>query len=715
MSFISVEPQSRVFLESHSNSLLTQFDIQLEIIADRYLAFFQERRRVEVSYISSLRKLHREATAVDAAFDRRAEPTTTRTAWDKVRDSLEAEANTQQAFVDVLENDVIKPLAKLKEAEDQTRNRVEEGLEKSATKYADHAENTILKLQKAYLKKHHPRQYAQSTDVSQHSQDVPNKKFGNKVSALFGGRQEDLGGLEPSKPEVSDDLCRRAVSLLNTLRLKRVENLGDGYDCLEGLVFTPTVKDVLVGYMDGLTTMCTKRGNLVMSTSAEIEKALAGTDASGLRASFRHALAFSIPPLTLYCNHRPNAYVNLIFGVPLVNLTTNEDNVPKIIRMCIEEVEKRGLNAKGIYWAGHPHDAAVRELQRRFESEQSFSFSPMDNIHSVAMLLMHYLWDIPEPLFMLSSRDYRNYRHDRARYTENDCSVLRSKIRELHPVHRASLQAVLQHLLLVASHSDKNAMSVKALAGQFCYTIFRGNTVSEGGVHVKARCNNLLWFFHLIPSKKLIMEDLIQNAHILFDECTAPRVPSPYGSALSPELSRSTEVGSTTRHRPGLVGRVPTSLQSSFSASHSDTSVEGRLTPLLGLSLSQTHRDAVGTTTQGQVIPVARGTQAVETMLDGSPLEAASLPPTSFTEWWLPYPGLHRCPEAPTIPPSRSESVLSSTSEFSLSTASLIFGTEFPPSPAARLLSGTTDSPPSPPASLLSSIGTFSPTISERF
>ena len=43
MSFISVEPQSRVFLESHSNNLLTQFDIQLEIVSDRYLAFFQER------------------------------------------------------------------------------------------------------------------------------------------------------------------------------------------------------------------------------------------------------------------------------------------------------------------------------------------------------------------------------------------------------------------------------------------------------------------------------------------------------------------------------------------------------------------------------------------------------------------------------------------------------------------------------------------------
>ena len=43
MSFLSVEPQSRVVLENYSNSLLAQFDSQLSIIPDRYLAFFQER------------------------------------------------------------------------------------------------------------------------------------------------------------------------------------------------------------------------------------------------------------------------------------------------------------------------------------------------------------------------------------------------------------------------------------------------------------------------------------------------------------------------------------------------------------------------------------------------------------------------------------------------------------------------------------------------
>ncbi len=86
-----------------------------------------------------------------------------------------------------------------------------------------------------------------------------------------------------------------------------------------------------------------------MSTRAEVEKALAGTDTSDLRASFRRALSFSIPPRTLYHNYRPDAYSELIFGVPLADLETDEDNVPKVMRMCIDEVEKRGLNAIKIY------------------------------------------------------------------------------------------------------------------------------------------------------------------------------------------------------------------------------------------------------------------------------------------------------------------------------------------------------------------------------
>ena len=67
-----------------------------------------------------------------------------------------------------------------KETEDQTRKRIEKNLRNSATDYADHAENTISKLQQTYSKKYHPDDHG--------LQYVPNKKFG--VKDLFRNRRE---------------------------------------------------------------------------------------------------------------------------------------------------------------------------------------------------------------------------------------------------------------------------------------------------------------------------------------------------------------------------------------------------------------------------------------------------------------------------------------------------------------------------------------------
>jgi hypothetical protein len=72
-----------------------------------------------------------------------------------------------------------------------------------------------------------------------------------------------------------------------------------------------------------------------------------------------------------------------------------------------------------------------------------------------------------------------------AKYPENDFLLLRTMIRELHPVHRASLGALLRHLLRVASYSDMNAMTVEELATWFRYVVLRGNDVLQDGVRIK--------------------------------------------------------------------------------------------------------------------------------------------------------------------------------------------------------------------------------------
>jgi hypothetical protein len=76
-------------------------------------------------------RLHHKAKTVDASFDPLAEPSTTRETWEKMRDNLEkgmplnilnfdleptsiAEVNAKRAFVDILDNGIIKPLATFK-------------------------------------------------------------------------------------------------------------------------------------------------------------------------------------------------------------------------------------------------------------------------------------------------------------------------------------------------------------------------------------------------------------------------------------------------------------------------------------------------------------------------------------------------------------------------------------------------------------------------
>ena len=105
----------------------------------------------------------------------------------------------------------------------------------------------------------------------------------------------------------------------------------------------------LPGFNIAYSKACAKNDDIAKRTGAEVENALGGIDMSDLKVSFRQALSFSTPPLILYRIDRPGRYSKSIFGVPLVDLGMNEEKVPKVMRMCIEEVEKRGLNIDKIY------------------------------------------------------------------------------------------------------------------------------------------------------------------------------------------------------------------------------------------------------------------------------------------------------------------------------------------------------------------------------
>ncbi|KAH8979700.1 Rho GTPase activation protein [Lactarius hatsudake] len=586
---MSTDPQPNEALENQTKSFLALFDSHLKIIANRYLAFFKKRRRIEEEYIASLRKLHREANVVDASFDSRAEPTPTRAAWDIVREGLQREASTREAF----------------DAEDQTRKRLETNLKNSAADYADYAENTIAKLQQTFLKKNPPGDHAQSTGP----QRASDKKF-----HLF--PRPPKPKREPERPESEEqsleDDCRKAVRQLNIIRSCRAENLEDGYNCLEDLVFKTTVKGILVKYLDDMVTASKTYHDLALGTRPGVRRAFDGSDGSDLTGSFRRAFSLSIPPLTLYRDYRSSGYYsNLVFGVPLVDPTANQHYVPKVIRMCIAEVERRVAQEGSVKNA--INGAEVLQLRRRIESEETFSFSSSDNIYAVAMLLELYLWDLPEPLLRLSLRDFRQYGQNKAKYTENDFSLLRSVIRELPPFHRETLGELSRHLHLVADHSDKNGMTAKALGSQFCYAVFRGGTVD------------------------LLMEDLIQNAQTLFDEPISPSPPpSDHAGPRFSTISYSSLFANTLFAEPHIIGSEGSaSARSSLIIVPSISSVElstpPRLpnflpSPLLGLSPLETPTDGRDPPEPEQFIPEVRGSSAITTLPRALPTRTDHLP-----------------------------------------------------------------------------------------
>ncbi|KAI9455781.1 hypothetical protein BJY52DRAFT_622458 [Lactarius psammicola] len=701
MSLISTEPQSRAALEGHSNSLISQFDTQLEIIVDRYLSFFQERRSIEETYVDSLRNLHLKAYVTDTSFDPRVEPTTTRAAWNKVRGNLERESKARQAFVNTLDVDVLKPLTTLKESLAQTRMRLSEELKKSAEDYANHAENTLSKLGRVYLKRY--QDYVRPVEIPRRTPDISNKSIGSRFSSLFRGRRETEGTeSDVAEPEevVSDDDCRKAVHFLNVLRLRRAEILEDGYESLERLVLTTTIKDTLVKYVDGMISSCGKHTYLAINTRSEVGKALASPDTHDLAASFRRSLAFSTPPVTFYRNFRVGGYSDAIFGVTLADYASSrdrEDIVPKIIRVCTEEVEKRGLSANKIYSSGSIDSAEVQKLRHRFEqNEKSFSFSSMDDIHSIAMLLKLYLRELPEPLFRLSLHDYRQYGQNKASFTENDFSLLRSRIHELPAVHKASLGALSQHLSLVASHADRNGMSPHDLASALALHVFGKGEVLQGNVDVKKL------------ARASTMEVLIRNAQALFHEYPLPPTPPSsaqteettsiisYGSLfLSPEFPQYPEVQPmipVLRPRPRPVSQIHTSSQSTSSVSPSNSTADlsrcltptlvPLLSPLPSFSRSRSSPETKETPTREQV---RHNTRSREAMFPNSSQDAVPPPPQSTVS----------------RRPPQQQPYLEALS-LSLSPG------------AGSLLSDITDNPLSSATSLRSAMGAYSPPPEER-
>jgi Rho GTPase-activating protein 12/27 len=76
-------------------------------------------------------------------------------------------------------------------------------------------------------------------------------------------------------------------------------------------------------------------------------------DTSAVASQAARSLALATPRPTLYFNYHVGECRDLIFGVSLVDYATSrglaEGEIPRVVKLSIEEIEKRGLDSEGIY------------------------------------------------------------------------------------------------------------------------------------------------------------------------------------------------------------------------------------------------------------------------------------------------------------------------------------------------------------------------------
>ncbi|XP_031206072.1 rho GTPase-activating protein 9 isoform X3 [Mastomys coucha] len=181
-----------------------------------------------------------------------------------------------------------------------------------------------------------------------------------------------------------------------------------------------------------------------------------------------------------------------VFGCHLESLCQREgDTVPSFVRLCVEAVDKKGLDVDGIYRVSG-NLAVVQKLrflvdrERAVTSDGRYMFpeqagqegkldldsAEWDDIHVVTGALKLFFRELPQPL--VPALLLPHFREALELSEPEQClSKIQKLIDSLPRPNHDTLQYILEHLCRVIAHSDKNRMTAHNLGIVFGPTLFR--------------------------------------------------------------------------------------------------------------------------------------------------------------------------------------------------------------------------------------------------
>ncbi|XP_007545899.1 active breakpoint cluster region-related protein isoform X1 [Poecilia formosa] len=234
---------------------------------------------------------------------------------------------------------------------------------------------------------------------------------------------------------------------------------------------------------------------------------------NGIKVEF--SMKFTSRDLSL--KRTPSKKQSGVFGVKINVVTKRErSKVPYIVRQCIEEVEKRGIDEVGIYRiSGVATD--IQALKLAFDTNTKdilVMLSDMD-INAIAGTLKLYFRELPEPL--LTDRLYPAFMEGIALSdpaAKENCMM--HLLRSLPDPNLMTFLTLLEHLKRVAEKEPVNKMSLHNLATVFGPTLLRpSESESAKGQHIT--CASDIWS-HDVMAQVQVLLYYLQHPPISFAE-----------------------------------------------------------------------------------------------------------------------------------------------------------------------------------------------------
>ncbi|KAK3526969.1 hypothetical protein QTP86_005743 [Hemibagrus guttatus] len=233
---------------------------------------------------------------------------------------------------------------------------------------------------------------------------------------------------------------------------------------------------------------------------------------NGIKVEF--SMKFTSRDLSL--KRTPSKKQSGVFGVKISVVTKRErSKVPYIVRQCIEEVEKRGIDEVGIYRiSGVATD--IQALKAAFDTNTKdilMMLSDMD-INAIAGTLKLYFRELPEPL--LTDRLYPAFMEGIALSdpaAKENCMM--HLLRSLPDPNLITFLTLLEHLKRVAEKEPVNKMSLHNLATVFGPTLLRPSESESNKPHITLASD--IWS-HDVMAQVQVLLYYLQHPPISFAE-----------------------------------------------------------------------------------------------------------------------------------------------------------------------------------------------------